>query len=49
MILQHTSGVSELQTAGVIQKEIFVISCDYRCKGAEMHERAVPIEAQFVC
>jgi hypothetical protein len=33
------------QTSDVIQKEIFVLLCDYRCKDEEMNEPAVPIDA----
>jgi hypothetical protein len=31
--LQQIYGVSGLQMAEVIQNEIFVLLCDYRCKG----------------
>jgi hypothetical protein len=47
--LQQIPGISGPQTAAVIQKEIFVHLCDYRCKGEEMHEPAVPINAELVC
>jgi hypothetical protein len=43
--LQRIPGVSGLQTAEVIQKEILVLLCGSRCKGEEMHGTAVPIDA----
>jgi hypothetical protein len=40
-------GVSGLQTAKVIQRRSLLLLCDYRRKSDEMHERAVPIDAQL--
>jgi hypothetical protein len=34
-----------LETAEVIQSEIFVLLSDYLCKSEEMHELPVPIDA----
>jgi hypothetical protein len=47
--LQHIPGASELQRAEVIQNEILVLLCNYRCKGEEKQDPVVPIDAYSIC
>jgi hypothetical protein len=35
------------QTAGPIQKKIFLFLCDYRCQSEPIHDRWVPVAALF--
>jgi hypothetical protein len=45
--MHQTYGASGQQTAEGIQEQISLRLCDCGCKGEEMHERAVPVDAQL--